>query len=332
MLAVHKRSPELLLQALEQKGNVAYCYRGMKGMFLVDGVVCPLHLVTGNKMRFERVAQLLDFLFLWDDGEERLGWGCKPYRLILQKTFELIERRLGYQAASRWLDEFLYLIRLIHWILPYPSTTLLITSTKTSRQQGLTRRMMWFSAVYAHPEQVELLFSSMPSTLHRLCWKAHQQTYGDRPFPQPWSTYKLIQAGRKQGIRVHGLEESVDHWIAGRRSTGLKAFLPVWERSRAPTLTMLGEISDKSLDELEELMVRYAYHEPRPEELRVDDSASEISVDRRHSAPLRRSIREFFQPAVQDAADSRSSAPNESIFSRTAGSTGSEFVPSLHSS
>jgi hypothetical protein len=62
---------------------VVYCYYGMKGMFSVDGVICLLHLVTGNKMRFERVAELLDFLFLWDDGAERLGWGCKPYCLIL---------------------------------------------------------------------------------------------------------------------------------------------------------------------------------------------------------------------------------------------------------
>jgi hypothetical protein len=64
MLAVYKRSPELSLQALEQKDNVAYCYYSIKGMFSVDGVICPLHLVTENKMRFERVAELLDFLFL----------------------------------------------------------------------------------------------------------------------------------------------------------------------------------------------------------------------------------------------------------------------------
>jgi hypothetical protein len=185
MLAVHRRSPELSPLALEQKGDVVHCYYGMKGMFSVDGVICPPHLVTGNKMQFEEVAKLLNFLFLWDDRAERPGWGCKPYRLILQKTFELLERRLGYRKASRWLDGFLHLIRLTHWILPYPSTTSLITSTKTSRRPGLTRRMMWFSAVYAHPEQVELPFQYMPSTLHRLFWKAHRRTYGDRPFPRP---------------------------------------------------------------------------------------------------------------------------------------------------
>jgi hypothetical protein len=64
MLAVYKRSPKLLLQALKQKGNVAYCYYSIKSMFSVDGVICPPHLVTRNKMQFEKVAELLDFLFL----------------------------------------------------------------------------------------------------------------------------------------------------------------------------------------------------------------------------------------------------------------------------
>jgi hypothetical protein len=64
MLAVYKRSPKLLLQALEQKDNVAYYYYGIKGMFSIDSVICLPHLVTRNKMRFKQVIKLLDFLFL----------------------------------------------------------------------------------------------------------------------------------------------------------------------------------------------------------------------------------------------------------------------------
>ncbi len=37
----------------------------MKNIFLVDSFVSPPHLVTENKMRFEKVGPLLDFLFLW---------------------------------------------------------------------------------------------------------------------------------------------------------------------------------------------------------------------------------------------------------------------------
>jgi hypothetical protein len=54
---------------------------------------------------------------------------------------------------------------------------------------------------------------------------------------------------------------------------------------------MLGDISEKTLNELEELMVRYTQHEPRVEEPTVDDSASAISAGCRSSAPLRRSVR-----------------------------------------
>jgi hypothetical protein len=64
MLAVYKRSPKLLLQALKQKNNVVYCYYSTKSIFSIDGVICLLHLVTRNKMRFKQVAELLDFLFL----------------------------------------------------------------------------------------------------------------------------------------------------------------------------------------------------------------------------------------------------------------------------
>jgi hypothetical protein len=114
MLKVNKRNSELAPDANLRRFESHFCYRDMKDMFSVNGVVKPPHFVTGNKMRFEKVADLLHFLFLWDDGEERRGWGSKPYRAICQKSFELIERRLGYRKAERWLDEFLHLVRLTH--------------------------------------------------------------------------------------------------------------------------------------------------------------------------------------------------------------------------
>ncbi|KFY00453.1 hypothetical protein V490_01337 [Pseudogymnoascus sp. VKM F-3557] len=36
------------------------------------------HVVTGNKMRFEGVKDLVHFLFMWDDGKESRGLGSKP--------------------------------------------------------------------------------------------------------------------------------------------------------------------------------------------------------------------------------------------------------------
>lgn len=64
MLKSHKRSPELTPDTIRQKGDFRFCQNYMKRMFSVDRAIGPPHFVTGNKMRFERVSDLLDFLFL----------------------------------------------------------------------------------------------------------------------------------------------------------------------------------------------------------------------------------------------------------------------------
>ena len=243
-------SGELGGGAIIPEEGFRFCYHDMKKMFLVNGVASPPHLVTGNKMRFEKVMDLLNFLFLWDD-EERLGWDHKPYRVILKKTFELVERRLGYQRADAWLDKFLHLVRLTHWVLPYPSNRALITSTKTNHSQGLKRRMMWFSVVYADPGLVELPLKSSPSTLNRMLWHAQRQRPGDRQDQRVWKTSQLIAGFSRQGMETSGNEEC---WVAGKKSVGLKGYTPLWERGRPSQLKMLEQIKKKTLDELEELM------------------------------------------------------------------------------
>jgi hypothetical protein len=340
MLNANKRYPELSPAAIQRDGAVAYCYRGMKDMFFVDGIASPPHFVTGNKMRFEKVADLLNFLFLWDDGEDRLGWASKPYRAILQKSFELIERRLGYRKAERWLDEFFHLVRLTHWVLPYPSNAALIASTKTSRRQGLKRRMMWFSAVYADPDKVELPFQSMPHTLSTLLWNARRETFGERENGQGWGTSELISACKTQGIRIYGQEEAKEYWVAGKRSVGKKGFKPVWERSRPPKIMMLEQIRNKGLDELDELMVELTRDQGGEgenggiEDARGDDDddgEGEGEVGGDYHAPLRRSIREIFTRQV-GANSGRSDECDETISKCTTGSSGSLFVPSLSGS
>jgi hypothetical protein len=53
---------------------------------------------------------------------------------------------------------------------------------------------------------------------------------------------------------VCGQEETEEHWVVGKRSAGLKGFLPVWERTQLPRLEILERIKKKSLDELEDLI------------------------------------------------------------------------------
>jgi hypothetical protein len=318
MLAAHKSHPQLSPAALKQDGNITFCYHGMKRMFLVDGVVSPPHLVTGNKMRFTTVDGLLRFLFLWEDDEERLGWGSKPYRIILQKSFEFIESQLGYSRARVWLDEFFYLVRLTHWILPYPSDRALIASSKTSRTQGLSRRMMWFSAVFADPSIPALRSHKMPWTLMDLLWQAHRHSGRQRARSPSWEAPALIKACIKQGLPMPRRDETVEHWIAGRKSAGNRGFLPVWEQGEPPTLAMRKRIRGMSLDELDSLMVAFTQEQEAAVEVsgpNRETNAAAVATLSERSISIDRS----FQHCGEGSTGTNSNTGSRS---------GSMFVPS----
>ena len=324
-----KRCSELRREAIQTIAEHRFCYRDMKELFLSNGNISPPHLVTGNKMRFDKVMDLLYFLFLWDDGEERCGWGNKPYRTILQKTFELIERRLGYRKADKWLDEFFHLVRLTHWILPYPSNGAFITTTKSSRSQGLVGRTMWFSVVFANPSLVELPFQTSPPTLFNILWRARRQTFGNGRDQQAWTTSQLITACRSQGLEV---DEQVEYWVAGKRSIGLKGFAPVWEQGRPPQLLMLEQIRNKTLDELDDLMVGFSQQHAADnqeddtegvEELRSTTSAADSQVTSVLSD--QRSL-----SASPEEAYNRMDSEDEGKYSNSVSfDSGSIFVPSI---
>lgn len=278
-LAAHKTHPELSEAAIAQNGNIPFCYRSMQRMFLRDGVRAPPHIVTGNQMRITTVAKLLDLLFLWDDDTERKGWGQLPFRLVLQQSFEFIEDRLGYERASRWLDDYLYLVRLTHWILPYPSSNALIQSTKESAAKGKVGRMMWFSSVFAHPKFVSLwcnkvkgkklahkaplprepLLPLEPSTVvYRLVRRAHIAVRSSSALSASWDDAALlIKQCRKVGIPMQGRDDSEEYWVAGRVGISGGPNRAVWEEYLPPTLSMRTRIRGLGLNELEALMVTF---------------------------------------------------------------------------
>lgn len=336
MLKSHKRSPELTAEAIKQKGDIQFCQNHMKRMFSVNGVIGPPHFVTGNKMRFERVVDLLDFLFLWEDGKERRGWGNKPYRIILQKTFELVERRLGYRRADQWLDEFFHLIRLTHWILPYPSNSTFIMSTKTNHNQGLKGRMMWFSVVYVNPEKVELPLCSHSLTLYNILWDARRQTFDNGRDHNIWSTSQLITACRAQGLKIYGQEETEEFWIAGKRSIGLKGFAPVWERTQPPRLKILNQIKNQSLDELEDLMSgfsqEYIGDDIHDNSINVSSNEQEVaikiderSIDTRRSSQSRSIMAAFARKSNDEENEGSELSRSVTTITNTSGSV---FIPS----
>lgn len=254
MLTASKRSNELRPDAAQSIEAMKFCHHDMRKMFMVDGEAVPPHMVTGNKMRFEKVMDVLFFLFMWDE-QERPGWGNKPYRVILQKTFEMLERRLGYRRADNWLGEFLHVVRLTHWVLPYPSNGAFITSTKASHRQGLKRRMMWFSFVYANPAFMELPLRGPSSSISRVLWQAGRQTFNEERDEQVWGISQLVAAVRAQGVEESGEEE---YWVTSTLRTGLKKLVALWERGQPPRLKMLEQIRKKTLDELDSIMAEFS--------------------------------------------------------------------------
>jgi hypothetical protein len=325
MLAAHKTHPELSPAAVEQNGRVSFCYRGMHRMFLEEGVRAPPHMVTGNHMRITTAARLLDFLFLWGDDQERKGWANLPFRLVLQQSFEFIESRLGHRKANRWLDEYLYLVRLTHWVLPYPSRNALIQSSKQSSAKRQTGRMMWFSAVFAHPKHVGMwcrktngkklvsgqplpktpLLPAEPSTVvYRLVRKAHHASRRCALI-DAWDAPMLIRECRKQGITMPGWDEGEDYWVAGRVGARKRPNQPVWEEFLPPTLSMRARIRGLGLDELEALMVTFT------QERGAAAGGGEVVagvVARTSSTPSRRSltIAQVFQQAREARSESGS--------------------------
>lgn len=154
------------------------------------------------------------------------------------------------------------------------------------------------------PQKVELPFCSHPRTLYDIIWGARQQAFGDGRDQRAWSISQLIPACRDQGLRIYGLEETEDYWVVGKKSAGLKGFLPVWERTQPPRLEMVERIREKSLDELEDLMSEFSRDATRDD---LPDHVSSVS-DHRIS--------------VSTARDADTSRQSRSV------SSGSVFLPS----
>jgi hypothetical protein len=253
MLKADKRTSELRPEVIREPQKIQFCHAGMREMFTVDGVATGPHFVTGNKMKFENAIDLVHYLFMWDNRKRR-GWGEMTYRMILRKTFDLIERRLGRRRAQAWLDEFIALFCYTHWVIPYATETAFFGSTKASQTQGLRPRMMWFSMVYANPRLVEVPIKSCPTTLFFGLRNARREAFMNTyDFDATWSTSALLKGLAQQGVQIRSHES---YWTAGKKSIGLKGFKPVWERGRPPVLKMLRQIQKKTLDELDELMGR----------------------------------------------------------------------------
>lgn len=83
----------------------------------------PPKLAAGNRLAVKSVEVLFSWLWEWrDDQFERKGWNDKPYRMLYQQSFGIIERIRGKQQARAWKKSLKRTFLQSHWMLPYPQS------------------------------------------------------------------------------------------------------------------------------------------------------------------------------------------------------------------
>ncbi|HEV2644800.1 MAG TPA: hypothetical protein VGU46_00395 [Acidobacteriaceae bacterium] len=244
----HKAHPELAGEvSIERLCQLSFSHEGMQETFEVEGVPLPPHSITGNRSRFWTSSQLIDFLFGFDDDEKRASWASMAYRLIYQKTCEMIKQHMGRRWQRRWRTEFKFLLQLTHWILPHANDKSFLNLTKTNQHKGLVARTSWFSAVYR--EQIPDWSKIVKQPQRSLATILAQADTVPLPLPSPlgWEISSLIRACQKQGLTMADLVRGA---ILGREQVGL-VMAPIWEQGRPPQLQVCQSIQEKTLDELE---------------------------------------------------------------------------------
>ncbi|EAU29404.1 predicted protein [Aspergillus terreus NIH2624] len=149
--------PESVTVALA--GETPLCWPSLEGALQAQH--CPPYIASGNRMAVKHINVLFTWLWEWRDGRfERKGWDHKPYRLLYQKSFEVITLIQGKDAARQWKQGLKDSFIQSHWMLPYPQNNSFMRKSKESGQ------VMWWSSVH---RGMDLYY--------------HELNVFDRPFP-----------------------------------------------------------------------------------------------------------------------------------------------------
>ncbi|KAI8647970.1 hypothetical protein NCS56_01549800 [Fusarium sp. Ph1] len=284
----------------------AFCYDGLSDLFhdrQRDIDHTRPHLVTGNKLRSTNVIDLFDDLFSPSSADtsmkRRRGWSSLPFRIATRRSIELVEMTLGSTKATQWYAQLRRIVLLTHWILPWPSDTELLTTTKESRAANLKRRLTWASVIHVGPSAESAGFSepSVPTRkvddtdrristqddLSQALSEVCRYRFGDRGWTDSadniscryhWSTRDLVRSTRD---RI-----SLDALQLGRAVEPFKKgwIFPVAEAGRPPQLRMVGRIRDRTLDELDRLfceLLQASSNDPPDQSLTPDSRQGDMS-------------------------------------------------------
>jgi hypothetical protein len=233
------------------------------------------YFLTGNKIRSSSVWDLVcDHLgFSLHDGHLESRDGLQPlhHRIAVRRSVEMISEVLGHNEACRWYKELGHLLLLTNWILPWPSTRLLISTTKESHRKNLKRRLIWVSLIYAPAKLSPFLSSNLPT--HPLqdeerCITVHdnlRQTLtcitAERFGASGWTedcdpSEPRFHWTSEDLLRYVGGTVTIGSFKIGRavQSGSRKGFIyPLAERGRPPVLRLTDRIRGRTLEELERL-------------------------------------------------------------------------------
>lgn len=95
----------------------------------------PPKLAAGNRLAVKSVQVLFSWLWEWKGGQfERRGWNDKPYRMLYQQSFGIIERIRGKHQAREWKKSLKRTFLQSHWLLPYPQNQSFMRKCKESSE------------------------------------------------------------------------------------------------------------------------------------------------------------------------------------------------------
>ncbi|KAI1671853.1 hypothetical protein L13192_02712 [Pyrenophora tritici-repentis] len=103
----------------------------------------PPKLAAGNRLAVKSVEVLFSWLWEWrDDQFERKGWNDKPYRMLYQHSFDMIERVRGKHQARAWKKSLKRTFLQSHWLLPYPQNQGFMRKCKESGE------VVWWPTIH----------------------------------------------------------------------------------------------------------------------------------------------------------------------------------------
>ncbi|KAF9776909.1 hypothetical protein IL306_004841 [Fusarium sp. DS 682] len=233
------------------------------------------YLLTGNKVRsphvWDLVCDLLGFEVRDGHLEQRDGPQSLSYRIAVRRSIELISDVLGHAEVCNWFMELGHLLLLTNWILPWPSNTKFITTTKESQNKNLKRRLIWVSLIYVASEPRQLSRSNVltypvEDEEHCITTRDNLQealngitaeqfgSSGWTPDCDPsdsrfqWTSESLLRCARRT--------IAIDSFKFGRAvKPGSRGnfIYPLAERGRPPVLRLVDRIRGRTLEELDQL-------------------------------------------------------------------------------